>query len=960
MATLHLAFLGSPLIDLDGSSVSVDTRKAVALLAYLAVGGETQRREALAALLYPDYDESRARAALRRTLSALRRAVGGEWVEADRQSVALISDQGVRCDVTEFTRLMRTSRAHEHGASRPCPECIGRLRAAAELYRGDFLEGFSLRDSVNFDDWQFFQAEHLRQELAWALDTLTGHLILAGELREAIVHARRWLALDSLNEPAHRRLMQLYAWTDQQAAALRQYQECARILAEELGVEPLAETTALYEAIREHRLPAPRRELDTTRSMAPEIVTASALPLVGRDDAWAILLRAYHDIHEHGRLVILSGEAGIGKTRLADEFLLALRPAGAQILRSECFEGEEDLALGPVLASVLPALEQPDRLAGLGDLPDAVLSEASRLFPVLTSHFPQLAPPSPSDRPGARSWFFESIGQVLFSLTRGAQPGVLFLDDMQWADDATLELVAYLARRLQDHPWCLLLAWRSEPVSPQVERLQGLIAEARRARRLTEAPLERLPSAAVEELAVRAVGSALDHAFAARLYQVTEGLPFFVAEYLALLQQAGELAPEEWPLPGGIRDLMRARLKGVSETVGQILTTGAVIGRSFDLDTVRGASGRGEEETVRALDEAVAAGLIVEGSEEGTLRYDFRHDQLRSMVYEETSLARRRLLHRRVAETLVARFRSGSDPIAGAIAHHYRLAGDTTNAAEFFRLAGDYARSLYANADALAHYRAALTLGFAQPATLHEAIGDLLTLSGDYGEAIRAFERAAGQGSAGDLARLEHKLGEVYQRQGEWQLAETHYQAAIASLPAEAAPGLRARIHADRSLAAHRGGETGRAWELAQEALLLAETADDRQALAQAHNLLGILARSQGDPVSAEEHLSRSLALAQALEDPAAQVAALNNLALTYADQPGQALALTEEALDLCAALGDRHRQAALHNHIADLLHVSGQEEAAMSHLIEAVRLFAEIEDETQDYQPEIWKLVSW
>jgi DNA-binding SARP family transcriptional activator len=249
----RLSLLGAPRIEHDGAELEVDTRKAIALLAYLAVTRRRNARDSLAGLLWPEYNQTRARAALRRTLSSLGAARATGWLVADRESVDLIRDE-VWVDVDRFHALLAECRTHGHAQSEICAECIRPLSEAVALYRDDFLAGFALRDSAAFDDWQFFQGEELRRELAGALEKLGRGHAAKGEWEQAITHSRRWLALDPLHEPAHRWLMQLYAWAGQRAAALRQYRECVRVLEGELGVSPLEETTLVYEAIQENNL----------------------------------------------------------------------------------------------------------------------------------------------------------------------------------------------------------------------------------------------------------------------------------------------------------------------------------------------------------------------------------------------------------------------------------------------------------------------------------------------------------------------------------------------------------------------------------------------------------------------------------------------------------------------------------------------------------------------------------
>jgi len=445
----------------------------------------------------------------------------------------------------------------------------------------------------------------------------------------------------------------------------------------------------------------------------------------------------------------------------------------------------------------------------------------------------------------------------------------------------------------------------------------------------------------------------------------TEGLPLFLTEYLAAAAE-GELAAgdEAWALPGGVRDLLLGRLRTVGETAGQVLTAAAVVGRSFDFDTVRAASGRGEEETLAALEELASRRLIREvgtASGEGPT-YDFDHDKLRTLVYEETSLARKRLLHGRIAAALAGHLRGReAGPLLGQIARHHRLAGQDAEAAEYSRLAGDQARGLHANSDAIAHYEEALALGHPDAAALHEAVGDLRTRLGEYGAALASYEAAAASGGPEATAVIEHKIGGVHARRGERDLARSHYESALEALEESGNSGELARLYADLSLLYHGQDEPERATEFAGRALALAEGTGDTRAQAQAHNMLGILAGRAGEKELVLSHLEESLALAEALGDPEARVAALNNLALARgADgETTEAIGLAEAALDLCVTLGDRHREAALHNNLADLLHTADREEESMAHLKRAVEIFAEI-GEGDELQPEIWKLVEW
>jgi len=254
---LKVLLLGSPQIERDGRPVEIDRRKAIALIAYLALTHQEHRREALATLLWPEYSQDRAHANLRLTLWSLQKAVGHEWLDAEQETVSLRRETGFWLDVDAFRSYVAECQSRRHAASEMCSECLSSLTAAVELYRNDFMAGFTLRDSPDFDDWQLFQAEGLRRELAGALEKMVRYHAAQGEFEVAIRYARRWLRLDPTHEPAHRELMHLYHWSGQRSAALHQYRECVSILEDELGIAPEEETTALYQAIQEKRAEPP-------------------------------------------------------------------------------------------------------------------------------------------------------------------------------------------------------------------------------------------------------------------------------------------------------------------------------------------------------------------------------------------------------------------------------------------------------------------------------------------------------------------------------------------------------------------------------------------------------------------------------------------------------------------------------------------------------------------------------
>jgi predicted ATPase/DNA-binding SARP family transcriptional activator len=950
MDELTLALLGPPQIHVDGATLKVDTRKATALLIYLAVEAKIQRRESLATMFWPESDSSHAKAALRRTLSALRKALGGNWLEATRETLSL---EYSWLDTEVFTEMVESTRQHDHDTRDSCQLCIQPLTSAVELYRDDFLAGFTLADSPDFDDWQYFQSQALQRRYSEALNRLTSAHARQKEFDQAIEYANRRLNIDVLNESAHRELMALYARVGQREQAMRQYRDCVRILQEELGAPPLDETIELHERIAAGELTEPSMiSLAALGEGPPEPTDGiDRLPLVGRGDEFRRMESWYAETKTRTMLGIIAGEPGVGKSRMAEEFLDSLASTQAVCLRARSYPDEQAFAYRPWIEALREGLRQHGE--GLQELAEVWLSEASRLLPELSERFPDLPRLEQVEGPSGQDRFLESLRRVTGMLVAGGRPGVIYLDDLHWADEASIEYLSYLMRRGSEQPLLMLAAWRTEVLADE-QRLQALIARlpSDSARSIQ---LERLTEGEVATL-VQQLGIASPRV-GRRLYAETEGLPLFLAEYLqALAAESGEI----WEVPAPIRHLLSDRVNQLSGARQQLLSAAAVIGRSFEYETLRVTSGRSAEETVAGLEELLSAGLVREYREDQPPlgpTYDFVHEKLREVALQTTAQARQRLLHGRVAKALL-RLRGSrhTGPLAGRIARHLEQSGEAATAAQFYQQAGDHARSVFANEQALAHYRSALALGNPDPGRLHEAIGDLHTLAGSYEEAAQEYEAAAAYAENGRTAAVEHKLGGVYHRWGQYERAANHLRTAA---DATEDLGWRARVYADWSLNAHREGEAAEADKLIEQGIADAQAAEDPSALAQCENILGILARSTGDLTGAREHLQRSLDHAETLGEPGAKAAAQNNLALVLAEdgQLEQALELAREALEISKALGDRHREAALHSNLADMLHRMGDEQRAQDHLTRSAAIFADVGGA---FEPEIWKLVEW
>lgn len=352
-AHLALHFLGPPQIHLDDTSLTLERRKGIALLAYLAVEGARHTRASLSALLWPDQEGSKAYKNLRQILWELGQSMGEGWIAADRESIGLSQERDIWLDVREFESRL-TEGQREIDVSRR----VALLSESAKLYRNLFLTGFSLRDAHPFNDWAFAKSEELRHQLGRALFTLSNDYCALGQAEQAIPYARRLIILDPLDEASHRQLMQVYMQAGQHNAALKQYQACEQLLRKELGIDPQPETRELYKKIRKRDIKPARVERPTESILPPHNLPLQLSSFIGRE-------KEQRDIAKlvvRNRLVTLVGTGGIGKTSLALQVghrLLNEHPDGVWFV---ALDSLSDPALVPqTVAAVFDIRERSDR-----------------------------------------------------------------------------------------------------------------------------------------------------------------------------------------------------------------------------------------------------------------------------------------------------------------------------------------------------------------------------------------------------------------------------------------------------------------------------------------------------------------------------------------------------------------------------------------------------------------------
>ena len=911
---LDVELLGPPRVTRDGEPVEMDTRKAIAVLAYLLVE-QSATRDTLAGLFWADSPQERARATLRRTLSTLRTAAGSDLIEADRNQVVLVG--AVTSDVELLTRELEATTEHGHDPRDVCARCIPHLTRATGLYRGDFLEGFSVQGSAEFDDWVRSVAESTRMKVGEAFDRLATALAASGKYQAAIDAVTRWIDLDPLHEPAHRSLMLLHAWAGDRPGAVAAYRRCTAVLDTELGVPPLEETTELYEAILDEDLPPAPGVRRRIQAQAQADSAPSSTELIDREQEMKRLRSLLERVERTGEVVSVTGPAWMGKTRLLEELERMATDFGHQVLVGRAFRTEQGLPFGvaaQLFRSAIPSIQSSD-----DDLSGWALNEVARLVPELADG----GLTSEVSDPFGELRLFDGAFTVLSELARRA-PLIILIDDTQWLDPASAGLISYVSRRVSGSRVVLVVAARSGETLPELAR--ELLGEAG-----THLDLRPLTTKQLTPIA----GSA---EAAAALHERTGGVPLLVTEELADREAADR--------PEGMVRYMEARLAEVSDLARQVVAAAAVLSGVCDAGLLRETSGRSEEEVVEAVEDLVRAGLLREIGENAGL--GFTLEALERLTYESTSLVRRRLLHRRAATALGERPHASTDPrVAAAIAAQLEGAGDP-EAAGRYRTAAELSRRVYAHTEARSLYERALALGHSDAAEIHLAMGEIAMIVGDYEDALAELNAAAARAEGPTLAAAESRLGEVQRLLGRFELAEEHFARSADAEPTYA-------VYSDWALLRHRLGDVDGANQFASKAMELTGDAAPPGQLSRVHNIIGVVC---DDPSMAAEHLDTALRLAG--DDDLLRLAGLNNRAHLTAESGDLegAIRMVNEAVGIAERTGNRHREAALHDHLADLHHRAGREDEANLALTKAVTLFSGIG--TGDWLPEVWLLSRW
>jgi DNA-binding SARP family transcriptional activator len=845
---LSLSLLGPFQATLDGQPITdFRANKVRALLAYLsAEAGRPHPRTVLAELLWPDRPERAALASLRNALAMLRRAIRDReamppFLLVTRETIRLNPAGDCWLDMAAFQELVETAEADGPVAQR--------LEEAVALYRGDLLQGFAVRGSPDFEDWALLLRDRLQRQVLGALRRLMVHYERGGEVARACEVAWRQVELAPWEEEAHRELMRLLALSGQRGTALAQYEACRRALAEELGVEPGEETVTLYERIRagEIEFSIPGREL----GMPPR-----SLAFLEREEARERFPRPVFVAREgqlecmdgsmeaalagQGRVVFITGEAGTGKTALVGEFArrAQARHAGLIVAAGNCnaFTGTGDpyLPFREILGQLTGDVESRWEAGALStegarrlwaliplavqllvetgpDLIDTLLA-ASRLAARAATAAPRgadwreqlemLTTTDRAERGRAGIRQVDLYAQYAALLTALAQhhPLLLTVDDLQWGDADSIELLFHLGRRLEGSRVLIVGIYRRAEVAlgrdGERHPLAPVIHEFERQFGPIQVDLPQAGDRQFVESYLDSEPNRLGHGFRQALYHRTGGHALCTVEMVRAMQERQALVQDEsgrwvegsavdWAsLPAQCEGVIGERIDRLPAVVRETLKVASVEGETFTAEVVAEVRGAAEYEIVAQLSGELDRRHQLVASEGSrpvspggprTSRYRFRHILFQDYLYNDLDEAERAYLHEAVGTALEQLHAGQTDAIAVQLARHFYTSARMDKAADYSLQAGDRARGLYAYAEARQHYARALEALDQLPDTEGTRRRRVDALIAQVSSSLRADSPGRNLTRLTEAERLARGLAVPNERLGRERLARVHF-----------------------------------------------------------------------------------------------------------------------------------------------------------------------------------------
>ncbi|GAB4478233.1 MAG: AAA family ATPase [Anaerolineales bacterium] len=665
------------------------TQKTQSLLAYLIVHlQQFHSRQKLATLFWGEYDETHALHSLATSLWRIRKLLGEQALLSDVATVQFNPQLPIWLDFVEFEKLIWQAKRVESNSRH---DAITLLEKAVGLYRGDFLAEF-------YDDWCLDQRYRLESLYLQALRRLIVAHEEADNRAEMLNYTLAYLAHDPLNEEIHLSAMRAYMRQGDVLGARRQWERCCQVCQAELHLLPSPALIEKAKGILGDQFVFPQQTQTLSPQAGPRPGFLERSPFVGRADEMRRLSTLWEQaLAGKGNTVFLVGEAGVGKTRLAEEFSTLVRCKGGSIVYGNCYQPERELPLQPI-RELVQGLVASD-LAVLQEIPQWERKELARLLPQIEHPTPKSEFSLTQLQPERQAILFQAIVSLLHHVARRI-PLLLIVEDLHWAADTTISAVHYVARQSASLPVMVLGTFRHEEIE-QAARLGNLVVQLIRAEKAQVLWVDRLSREAISELVQRMSRVDLTPQEVERLYAYTEGSAFYTLEILRTLGETDQ-KQDTFPISQNVQTLIQARLAQLSPLASKLVVTAAVAGRRFDFEPIRAAIDLSEEEVLEGMEELIRRGFVREASSTVKADYEFIHHIVQDVTYRTIHHRRRKSLHGRVGEALETLLPNPALQ-AASLAFHFDAAGKLPKALHYHFLAAQRAMEVFAWGEAERH-----------------------------------------------------------------------------------------------------------------------------------------------------------------------------------------------------------------------------------------------------------------
>jgi len=829
-----------------------------------AISRTAERKSLL--IFWPDSTEKQAQSNFRKLIHDLRIGLpqAVRYMNISSEYLQWKDEYPSYSDVREFERLSQGQTLNE-------------WRKAESLYRGELMPGLYM-------EWVVEKRERLAQSYMRVLEKLVNAFEAHRDYSTAVHFARKLIANDQYNEEYYRMLMRLHASNKDTAGALSLFEQLRSVLDDAFGIAPSNETLQIYDRLARNR----------SDHMTVTAGVNKHSPLIGRIDEWGDMLRVWKQATT-GRpcLLILKGESGIGKTRLAQEFKSWAENQGISSAMAGCYPSVRSLSYTPVTSWL--------RSIPITRMNSIWMSELVRLMPELVEQYPDLALPAPIQDSWQLTKWYEAIERSLLV----KQPLLLILDDIQWCDQESIQFISYLLRSDSKAQLVVIATMRTdESTNDAVERM---FSDLHIERKLTELELIPFNSEDTKRLVASSVGEELADRHSSDLYAKSGGNPLFIIETMKEWQAGND--HQKFRYSSFVKNAIEHRLRKLSDC-RQLISVVAAVRRPVSTELLGLVLDINEGIVLESLEKLVHLKVMQTA---GDGKYDFTHDIIRGIAYDLMSDASRRYCHRQIARALIAYHNEQPEIVAAEVAFHFELAGKEQEALPYYELSALAAEKIYAHETMIKYYRKLTNLlPTEQILTYLLKIGEALIMVGDWNEAERTYRLWLEQSSHSvtilERSFCEVALGDCLRLQGKYEEAKIFLDRAARYFEWMEDNAGRSLVYGSLGVLHYCWGNYNQSLHYLRAKIELPNAVNQARENCRSLGFIGFLFYDQCKYDQAIDWFKKQIKLASEIRDSHAISLAMGGLTLCYLDMDelDQAFDYIVEKLDICKSVGDR------------------------------------------------------